>query len=427
VSDGSGHKLGEVLRAAREAKGVDLPRVERDTKIRVRYLAALEQAEYRDLPGAVYIKGFLRNYGLYLGLDPEYLIDLYRLELGTAALDRPSLQAPPRPMAVRRTRTLVVTPGALIAAILTVGVAAFIVYFVFELATYAGTPELTITQPLGNVAAYQELTYTIRGRTAPRATVTVSGLTENPSVVADADGNFAVTVRLVPGSNVLSLVARDPVNGRSSDRRDRSIIVVAASPSPGPARVLTVNAPVDRATSGLAVAIRGLGLPGSRVTVTPRLATAAPPGFSVADATGQPVTVSAPAPGPLLLGVGSQGTFSGTLPLSPGSWQLSISAPGTPVVVRSVRVRAPAGLIGSLAVDGGASYIEIEQDGQPLAASGTVVDPGKVVALAAKQTIRIRAGNAGAVMLTINGLKLGAMGTAGAVVEWRITLSATTG
>jgi hypothetical protein len=77
---GDVHKLGEVLRTAREGKGVDLARVERDTKIRERYLSALERGEYRELPGAVYTKGFLRNYGSYLGLDPEYLIDLYRLE-----------------------------------------------------------------------------------------------------------------------------------------------------------------------------------------------------------------------------------------------------------------------------------------------------------------------------------------------------------
>ena len=77
---GDVHKLGEVLRTAREGKGVDLARVERDTKIRERYLSALERGDYRDLPGAVYTKGFLRNYGAYLGLDPEYLIDLYRIE-----------------------------------------------------------------------------------------------------------------------------------------------------------------------------------------------------------------------------------------------------------------------------------------------------------------------------------------------------------
>ena len=59
--------LPERLYAARERKGVDLYRAERDTKIRARYLAALERGDYRELPGAVYTKGFLRNYALYLG------------------------------------------------------------------------------------------------------------------------------------------------------------------------------------------------------------------------------------------------------------------------------------------------------------------------------------------------------------------------
>ena len=82
------HKLGELLRTAREARGVDLARVERETKIREHYLAALESGDYRDLPGAVYTRGFLRNYGEYLGLDPDELIDLYRLETSATPLDR---------------------------------------------------------------------------------------------------------------------------------------------------------------------------------------------------------------------------------------------------------------------------------------------------------------------------------------------------
>jgi cytoskeletal protein RodZ len=63
--------LPERLYAARERKGVDLYRAERDTKIRARYLAALERGDWKELPGAVYTKGFLRNYALYLGLEPE--------------------------------------------------------------------------------------------------------------------------------------------------------------------------------------------------------------------------------------------------------------------------------------------------------------------------------------------------------------------
>jgi len=80
VSDEPSMSLPERLYAARERKGVDLYRAERDTKIRARYLAALERGDYRELPGAVYTKGFLRNYALYLGLEPEEILNQWRRE-----------------------------------------------------------------------------------------------------------------------------------------------------------------------------------------------------------------------------------------------------------------------------------------------------------------------------------------------------------
>ncbi len=178
------HKLGEVLRTAREAKGVDLARVERDTKIRERYLAALEAGDYADLPGAVYTRGFLRNYGAYLGLETEYLIDLYRLE-SSAATERPALPSSPRPLATRRSRAFVVTPGAIGAALLTILVGGLVAWIGYQFVTFARTPELRITEPAGNLSSYAELTLTVRGVTAPNARVAVSNLAENPTVTAD--------------------------------------------------------------------------------------------------------------------------------------------------------------------------------------------------------------------------------------------------
>ena len=63
--------ISDRLQAAREARGVDLFRVERDTKIRMKYLTAMEQGDFAELPADVYARGFLRNYASYLGLDPD--------------------------------------------------------------------------------------------------------------------------------------------------------------------------------------------------------------------------------------------------------------------------------------------------------------------------------------------------------------------
>jgi cytoskeletal protein RodZ len=218
-------KLGEVLRTAREAKFIDLSRVERDTKIRVHYLAALERGDYRELPAAVYTKGFLRNYGLYLGLDPEYLVDLYRLESGSA-IERPTSSIRPRPVADRQRRPFVVSSGAVVAAILSVLVLAFVVYLVGEFVTFARTPELRITDPAGDVAGYRGVEYTIRGVTEPNSTITTEGLRQNPTAKADGQGAFSVTVPLVPGANVVTLTASDPLTGRDSAAMRRTITVV---------------------------------------------------------------------------------------------------------------------------------------------------------------------------------------------------------
>jgi cytoskeletal protein RodZ len=234
VTDREPTKLGEVLRTAREAKFIDLARVERDTKIRVRYLSALERGDYRDLPPPVYTKGFLRNYGLYLELDPEYLIDLYRLESGLG-IDRPAMSMRPRPMAARQGRSLVVTSGAVAAVILTVLVVAFIVYLVGEFVTFARTPDLRITDPAGDVAAFTGTEYTIRGVTEPNSTIKTDGLRQNPTITADAQGAFSVRVGLVPGANVITLTATDPLTNRPSAAVRRTItVVVGASPTPIP-------------------------------------------------------------------------------------------------------------------------------------------------------------------------------------------------
>ena len=423
---GEVHKLGEVLRAAREAKGVDLARVERDTKIRERYLLALETGDYRELPGSVYTKGFLRNYGTYLGLDPEYLIDLYRLET-SVAVERPRMPAPPRPIATRGSRAFVITPGLVFAAILTVAVGAFVAYIGWEFVNFARTPELRITDPPGLVSGYTDTSITVRGETAPNATVTVSNLRENPTVVADADGAFEVTVELVPGSNVIRLVARDPVTNRDSDPEERTVVVaadVAASHSPGFALVSLAQPAADAAITG-PVEIAGTASPSAPLTASATLVTPPTPDFSVVDGAGAtvPIQVSAPAaPEPATLTADPSGAFSGSLALPAGTWDITVATDAGDPIVRRVTVGAGDGLSGAIALIGGESYLEVTQDGVALPdVSGAIADDGQRVQLAATGEITIRAGNAGAVRLTINGVDIGAMGSDGAVVAWRIT------
>ena len=82
--------LGEMLRAARQDMGVSLAEVEQATKIRRRYLVALEDEDFLALPETIYVVGILRTYAQYLGLDPEQTTDEFRRQSGRR--DMPGVQ-----------------------------------------------------------------------------------------------------------------------------------------------------------------------------------------------------------------------------------------------------------------------------------------------------------------------------------------------
>jgi cytoskeleton protein RodZ len=70
--------VGTILREARNRRNVELPEVEAATRIRLRYLRAIESEEWDVLPGGVYTRGFIRTYASFLGLDGDRLVKDYR-------------------------------------------------------------------------------------------------------------------------------------------------------------------------------------------------------------------------------------------------------------------------------------------------------------------------------------------------------------
>ena len=70
-------EIGNSLREARLRQGLDFPELEQGTKIRGKYLRALEDEHFDVLPAQTYVKGFLRSYAEYLGLDGQLYVDEY--------------------------------------------------------------------------------------------------------------------------------------------------------------------------------------------------------------------------------------------------------------------------------------------------------------------------------------------------------------
>src|ERR1700712_2709068 len=132
--------IGSRLREARMRAKIDINEVETRTKIRAKYLRALENEEWDLLPGEVYVKSFLRTYGAFLGLDTRQLIDDFRRQY-----ERPSDQemrpiAPPGRERDRGSRGRVLPPWLIIGLVL-----AAVVAILFAVGKFSGGSNPTPT------------------------------------------------------------------------------------------------------------------------------------------------------------------------------------------------------------------------------------------------------------------------------------------
>jgi transcriptional regulator with XRE-family HTH domain len=105
--------IGERLREARMRQKIDIAEVESATKIRAKYLRALENEEFGLLPGNTFVKTFMRTYAEYLGLDAQLLIEEYRVDYeprGEGEV-QPMVSRPSRRQERRRPRASRGPPG----------------------------------------------------------------------------------------------------------------------------------------------------------------------------------------------------------------------------------------------------------------------------------------------------------------------------
>ncbi|MBW3603279.1 MAG: helix-turn-helix domain-containing protein, partial [Actinobacteria bacterium] len=112
--------IGDTLRATRERQDRTRADAAADTRIREQTLRALEEERFAGLGGAVYVKGFLRSYGRFLGLDPEELVRAYerRPDSGDPA---PAILAVPADVPVRRSGARVGVAAVLALALVLAG------------------------------------------------------------------------------------------------------------------------------------------------------------------------------------------------------------------------------------------------------------------------------------------------------------------
>lgn len=420
----AGQTLSERLVAARERKGVDLYRAERDTKIRMRFLTALERGDDQDLPGAVYTKGFLRNYATYLGLDADDVLRHWRRERGEFTLTEPVV-APPRPI-LQAPRALTFSPSIVVAALMTLGVIAFGAYLALQLLRFAKPPLLAVTDPPIALVTEEEsaTTYLLRGSSSPGATISVTtpGRDQPYRATTLPDGTWSVSVDLRRGENQFDITATDPETGKQAESPERVVITVPFLVIQAP--TLAISQPVDGTTfENGAIPVEGMATNARTVRIEAMYLGSAEGGVSVTPAPA-PSSGAGPGPPPITLSPDATGAFTTPLELTEGRWAIAITATSaqgkTASLTRNVTV-AYHGVNIVVEIAGGDAWLKVWIDGlldPTIGPAGRTYHPGRTLTFRGETSIEVRTGSSGATRFTVNGVGFGALGGLGVPETW---------
>ncbi|MFA6082357.1 MAG: helix-turn-helix domain-containing protein [Patescibacteria group bacterium] len=178
--------VGEKLRRARLKMGIDLLEAERRTLIRAKYLEALENAKYYQLPNSVYVSGFLQNYASFLKLNPTKLLSQFQKEYGVA--NQASLSNLSYKSNLRLSR-FAITPKLIWVSVISLAVIAIVGYLATQVYFFSGVPMVSISSP-SEQAVVSSRTFTVSGKTEPGVTVKVG----SQVIPVDENGNFAQEV-----------------------------------------------------------------------------------------------------------------------------------------------------------------------------------------------------------------------------------------
>jgi cytoskeletal protein RodZ len=436
---GSRSSVGERLRDAREARGVDVYRVERDTKIRAKFLTALEEGDFADLPGDVYTRGFLRNYATYLGLNADELEGEWRAESGGAKLEQPQLIGGPKPMRISRGFVFQRSHIAIIGVVIIVAMVG--IYFGYQVTRFLSYPTVGVTSPNAAtiVVGAGTTSWKLTGTATPGSTVLVAWDSQDPkTTLADASGHWSFDAILHPGKNQFDITAKNLDTNHASKVQSLVIMVEVVTPPP-PSPVVAFSSPADAAVmkSGN-VTVAGTSDLVTTVTLTPVLlgpppaagttivpSTPAPepepeptPASSIPGATSLPTPIPTAPPGPGLVSTkaAADGTFTFSVSLVPGTWRLELGGYNTSgkqaVLVYRTIVVPYKGVNVLIQVKGGPAMVYVYKNGlvenQRLREDGwsyTVVEAKSVCVSSPHQASKV--------YITVNGKAYGSISSLG--------------
>ena len=185
----------------RKRRHLSLEQAEEATKVRRRFLEALEEGDYASLPADVYTMGFLAKYAEFLGGNKDDLLGAYHRERGSNENVR--LLTPKRFLQEKR---FILTPKLTILGLVILIFVGIIGYIFYSVENFTSPPNLEISSPVAESIINQDNVEVV-GKTDIGVTLQINDQT----VLIDDKGNFQESVKLQPGLNNIELRATNRI------------------------------------------------------------------------------------------------------------------------------------------------------------------------------------------------------------------------
>lgn len=206
--------IGKLLEEKRKSKKLSYDEISEVIKINPEYLEALENADYAKFPSEVYVKGFLRNYSRFLGIDPDHALALYRREQENAQ-EAPKIKVTDKikskSVDLSITRSRILTTIATFLAVLTIIYVGSYVFDIFQ------KPRLELSEPVALAAnergdfVSETDSVTLEGVSEIGNKLTING----QEYRVNSFEQFNVEIKLQQGTNDIRLVSENQLRRRS--------------------------------------------------------------------------------------------------------------------------------------------------------------------------------------------------------------------
>lgn len=203
--------VGQILKEAREQKVYTLEQVEKAIKIRKELLVALESDNYKKLPPPTFVRGFIKNYATFLGLDPGKLLAVFRREFAEERHKPYVMDAFSNPVEEPKFK---LTPNQLLAGVVVIIVISFFAYLWVQYRQFVGAPQLVVNSPVDQMTV-TDPNLTVSGKTDPETKVLVN----SQEIQVDSDGNFNEQITLSTQVNKITIDAISKFNQKTEEDR----------------------------------------------------------------------------------------------------------------------------------------------------------------------------------------------------------------